>query len=719
MRKILPLLLLICSFHITRADEGMWLLNMLKHLNIEQKGSNLTPEQIYSINQSSVKDAVIGLGESNDPLRFFCTAELVSDKGLMLTNYHCGFDMIQEISSVDNNYIDNGFWAQNHAEEIYAEDVTATKVSQIIDVSEKIMPLYDIPDLSWKEIQDTIAQTQKLIANSVSDTSSLHGKVYPFFNKNQYILFVYDTFEDIRIVGAPPRDIGKFGGDTDNWMWPRHTGDFCVLRIYADSTNKATPYSSNNKPYTPKHSLPISLKGYEEGDFSMVMGFPGTTNRYKTSFGTNNLLQYNNPSVITIGNQVLEIYDFYMNQSDSLRIKYTAKHDQISNYWKYAIGQNKGIQDLNVITKKMDYEKELIEWILDDSTRKQAYGDALTNLQQYYEKTGDVTYTWNFMNIGFLNNVEFIVFAYEWFEFMHIIQMNDPVETALIKKKMKNRIEEFFDGYDTRVDRSMFIGMMQLYNQQIHPSLHPQYMIDATTGLFKPGYVKYAQKLFDKSIFVDKEKMLEFIENPELKTFQKDPAIQVTQQTLEIYFTLKEYLNTDFYEQNSKTYMEAILAHNPDSLFYPDANSTIRYTYGYIQSYNPKDAVTYNYYTTIDGIFEKKDPNNREFHVPQKLSELYNTKNYGAYANEYGELPICFISTNDITGGNSGSPVMNADGELIGIAFDGNWESMSGDIIFEPQYQRCISVDIRYVLFIIDKFAGASYVLDEMNIIEE
>ena len=716
MRRIFFVVVTVCISFFSFADEGMWLVTMLNQLNIEQKGSALTPDEIYSINQSSVKDAIVGLGDSDRPFRFSCSAELVSGQGLVFTNYHCAFDMIQNHTTINNNYIDNGFWAANNSEELYAEGVTASIVSQIIDVSNQILPLYDIPGLTWKQIQDTIAAVSQIIVQSVQDTSLLKANISPFFEGNQYLMFVYHVYEDVRIVGAPPRSIGKFGGDTDNWMWPRHTGDFAVLRIYADSNNNPSSYSLQNQPLIPRHFLPISLKGYNEGDYAFVMGFPGSTDRYKTSFGVDALLQYNNTSVIAIGDVMLDVYKFYMNQNDSIRIKYASKYDSMSNYWKYAIGQNKGITALQVIAKKMIQEKDLIAWILEDSIRTSLYGQLFVDFEQFYRNTGEIRYMWNLVNIGMLNAAEFLIFVYEWFEFMYVIDMNDPVEIAVAKKDMQKRIDDFFNEYDARVDKAQFIAMMHLMASKMPTSLHPEYFTDARKGR-KASYSKYADKVFEKSMFVDKEKMLAFLENPSSKEFKNDPAVPILQQTLDLYFKLQQHLQNEKIDEISRLHIQALRTFNPDSLFYPDANSTLRYTYGYVGGYEPRDAVHYNYYTTLEGVFQKENPRDYEFEVSSRLKDLYLLKNYGSYANSQGELPLCFLTNNDITGGNSGSAVMNANGALIGIAFDGNWESMSGDIVFEYEFQRCISVDIRYVLFVIDTFAEASYLLDEMTII--
>ena len=718
MKKIFVLFTLLICINPLFADEGMWLLTMLNKLNLQQKGCKLTPEQIYSINHSSLKDAVVGLGESDNPFYFFCTSELVSSQGLVFTNYHCGFDMIQKHTSIENNYIENGFWAKNRQEELPNDGITATIVYKMIDVSNRIMPLYELGIKDQAKLQDTIAKISALIAKSVSDTSSYFGDVQGFFENNQYFLFVYEKFEDVRLVGAPPRAIGKFGGDTDNWMWPRHTGDFCVLRIYGNENSKPAPFSVNNKPITPRHYLPVSIKGYEKGDYTMVMGYPASTDRYLTSNGIENLLKYKNATVITIGDEVLAEYKKFMNSDPTIKIKYAAKYDDISNYWKYSIGQNQGIVALNVINRKIAQEEEFTKWIKADKARKARYGKILKTISSYYKTTNEANYAFDFMNLGLLRSPELFIYTYGFLEFIDVVSTGD---TAAINSKTKIVREDaikHFKNYDIHVDIAEFVAMSKLYQEKVPEKYWPPYF-EIVKKDFEGDFEKFATVIFSKSIFTDEKKTLAFIDNPDSKVFMNDLAMYLLQITFPAYYKISDNINSDKFDIAKHLYLEALLKQNPDSLYYPDANSTQRLTYGYVGDYTTPQGVHFNYVTYLPEVIKKEDPKNpEEFSVPEKLKELYNSKDYGMYADKTGEVPVCFTSNNDITGGNSGSPVMNANGELIGIAFDGNWEAMSGDIIYEPKLQKCINVDIRYVLFIIDKLGRAKYLVDEMTIVK-
>lgn len=725
MKKILLAVGFLFCLNPIFADEGMWLLNMLDKLGIEQKGCKLTPQQIYDINNSSLKDAVLGLSESDQPFHFFCTSELVSPQGLVFTNYHCGFDMIQKHTSITNNYIDNGFWAMNAEEELPNEGILASRVVAMYDVTERVISglnhkkdtaesEYD--DDADKEIKPSLKSVFEEIKKSVTDTCSYGASVKSFFEDNQYFLFVYETYKDVRLVGAPPRTIGKFGDETDNWIWPRQTGDFCVLRVYTDESGMPAEYSQKNKPLSPKHFLPISLKGVEEGDYAMVMGFPGSTDRYRSASDIKYFQQMENATIKLVGAVSLDAYKKFMNVDSLIRIKYAAKYDSMSNYWKYSLGQNKGISDLKVVDKKFEQEDSLMQWIKADSSRVEKYGNMIDTMSAYYYDNCVLNSRKAMINAGFLNAVEGMMFMYDCLDILDALETNDPVVVKEVQVAKKDAAKKFFKDFDAKVDKEQFIALTYAawYNMNYYLYQNKKYPL---MKKYKGDVAKYADAVWDKSIFTDENRFYQYLEKPEYKKFVTDPMFILLRYTIGEYFRLKDYLDNPAIDSANTLYVDAIMKSNPDSLFYPDANSTIRLTYGYVGSYEPKDGVSYNYYTTLKGVFEKKDDSNPEFQVPAKLEDLYNAKDYGQYADKNGDMPVCFITNNDITGGNSGSPVMNANGELIGLAFDGNWEAMSGDIIYEPKLQRTIAVDVRYVLFVIDKFAGAGYLLDEMTLV--
>lgn len=716
MRKglIFMLALLFSVAGTLRADEGMWLPSLIQKLNIEEMnamGCELTAEQIYNINQSSLKDAIVALDHGS------CTGELISSEGLLLTNHHCGFGEIQAHSSVKNDYLRDGFWAMSRDEELANPGKTASFLISIEEVTDKV--LADVTD----EMDETARQkTIKKIAGQLEAdaTKDTHyeAKVRSMFESNRYYLFIYETFRDIRLVGAPPKSIGKFGGDTDNWMWPRHTGDFTIFRVYCGPDGKPASYSEDNVPYQPKHHLPISLKGISKGDFAMIMGYPGSTTRYRTSFGVKYTMEVTNEARRVVREEKLAIIDKYMDSSQKARIQYSSKHARSSNYYKYSIGQNKGLKALNVIGKKEAIEADFTNWVNQDEARKNKYGNALSLIEEAYTSR-DEKIAYEYIREAMLRGPEIFMFASRAKGLYMALKNGDEKALQHATDRIRHGMDNFYKDYDAATDQKLVAKLSEIYNRDVVNKYHPQFF-EEVKGKYKGDFDKYAMRMFAKSVFTSKDKLEAFLEKPSTKVLDKDPAYQAS---LEIFNTLDD-INADMQafgakiNEGRRLFVAGLREMNPEKAAYPDANSTMRLTYGTVGDYKPRDGVQYDYFTTLKGYIEKEIPNDNEFHVPPKLKELYQANDFGRYADKDGTLHTCFTTNNDITGGNSGSPVINGKGELIGCAFDGNWEAMSGDIAFEPELQKCICVDIRFVLWVVDKFAGASHLVDEMTIVE-
>lgn len=715
MRRTLALIVsLIIAFQSTYADEGMWLLPLIQKLNMDTMqamGLKLNAEEIYSINNGSLKDAIVIFDRG-------CTGEIVSKEGLLLTNHHCGFDAIQNHSSVEHNYLEDGFWAMNKNEELPNEGMTVTFLVRIEDVTAEV--LKNINDTVRGDArEEIISQLSDSIAASVQKGTSYKAQVYPLFGGNVYYLFIYEVYKDVRLVGAPPSSIGKFGYDTDNWMWPRHTGDFSVFRVYTSPDGKPADYSKDNIPMTPRHYLPVSLKPKIKNDFSMVLGYPGSTDRYMTSWEVNELLQISNPNRIKIRGQRLDILMKDMRADEKVNIMYASKYSTSSNYWKYSIGQNQGLKRLDVMGKKKIQEEQFTNWVAADPKRTEKYGKALNLIRNAIEKRAIHQHTLEYTYECFFSSTEIIAFANRAIGLYSALSQ-EPNNKSLIdslSKLLKNRYTDFYKEYNVQTDMKVIPAMLKLYKENVPESYLPGFYA-LIQQKFKGDYELYTADLFKKTIFANKQRFDAFIAKPSAKVLEKDPAFQAAVSAMETYrnsYYAATAYNSD-YDEGHRLYISGLLEMNPDRAFYPDANFTMRLTYGSVQDYFAKDAVYYNYMTTLKGVMEKEDPDNWEFVVPAKLKELYQKKDYGIYGVN-NELPVCFLTTNDITGGNSGSPVIDGSGNLIGLAFDGNWEAMSSDVAFEPALQRCICVDIRYVLFIMDKYAGASHLVQEMDIV--
>jgi len=708
---ILGFLLLVSS--VLRADEGMWLLSLLQKYNIQamqQKGFKLTADDIYSLNQASIKDAVIIFGRG-------CTGEVVSEQGLVLTNHHCGYGAIQQHSTPEHDYLEDGFWAKSFEEEIPTPGLTATFLIRIEDVTEQVNAAFK-PEMSETERNKSAIEVGQKIAKEATEGTHYTADVRSFFGGNQYFLLVYEVFTDVRFVGAPPSSIGKFGHDTDNWMWPRHTGDFSVFRIYADKDNKPAVYSPQNVPYKPKYFLPISLKGVNNGDFAMIMGYPGSTQRYMTSVEVEERMKIINANRIYIRGIKQEIWLKDMQADKVVNLKYASKYAGSSNYWKNSIGMNKALKRLKVYDFKVQQEEEFAKWILASPERQQKYGNALELIKEGVTGRKEYLNASQYISEALYSGAEVVGFASMTRSLADVLKNNNTEDISKISNSLKGRAEYFYKNYNTPTDQKTSKAMFSIFMENVPVTYQPD-IFNTIRTKFKGDVDRYIDQMFAKTIFTDSVKFYAFLDKPSLKVLEKDPIYVAAASIASKADELRKLL-TPFNEkiqQGQRLYIAAMLEMNQGKALYPDANFTMRLTYGEIKDYYPMDAVHYDYYTTLHGVMEKEDPDNWEFVVPAKLKELYNSKDYGRYGKN-GTMPVAFISTNDITGGNSGSPVMNGNGELIGIAFDGNWEAMSGDIVFENNLQRTISVDIRYVLFVIDRYAGASRLIEEMKIVE-
>ncbi|MBO4402221.1 MAG: S46 family peptidase [Bacteroidales bacterium] len=709
--------LLVVNVTLVRADEGMWLL-MLLNKNMEQmhkQGLKLTAEDIYNVNNSSLKDAIIGLGNAGSPFWHFCTGEIVSGEGLVFTNHHCGYGSIQEHSSVEHDYLTNGFWAYDKSQELPNEGMTASILVRMEDVTDQVLKELN-SGMSEAERAKAIEKISNQLSEEAVKETNYHAYVADVFNGNQFFLFVYIIYEDVRLVGAPPSSMGKFGGDTDNWMWPRHTDDFSVMRIYTAPDGSPAPYAKENVPLKPRHFLPVSIKGVQDGDFAMVMGFPGTTDRYVTSYGLEETMQVNNRLRHDIRDVKLNVWKAEMAADPKVRIQYASKYASCANYWKYSDEQNKALTALRTMEVKKQIEADYTAWTKGKDPR---YAEALPAIEKAYKARREYAEAFQYVYEGLLTGPELPLFAYQCSSLKAVLQNGNSDQVARIAEAVKARGKEFYKDFNLETDRKTMVALFEYVYKNMDSKYYPDFFATVEKK-YKGSFEKYVDAMLKNTIFASEEKLNAFCENPNLKTLDKDMGMQTGLSIIRTYrdlYKARQDASKDL-ERGDRLFVDGLLQMNPDKLMAPDANSTIRLTSGNVKSYIPRDAVSYSYYTTIEGVMEKEDPNNPEFEVPARLKELYQAKNYGQYANEKGELVTCFITDNDITGGNSGSPVINANGELIGLAFDGNSEAMSGDIDFEENLQRCICVDVRYVLFTIDIYAGAKNLIKEMNIVK-
>lgn len=684
------------------ADEGMWMLPLLQKLNagaMKDLGCRLTPDQIYSVNHSSLKDAIVIFGGG-------CTGEMISDKGLLVTNHHCGYSSIQQLSSDEHNYLEDGFWAMNSNEEIPVPGLSVTFLVNMSDVTDAIE--------GAKSDEERKAVSEAIVKDSEERNPGCDVELTSFYNNNVHYIIVYKVFRDIRFVGAPPASIGKFGGETDNWMWPRHTGDFSMFRVYAGKDNEPAEYSEDNVPYVPKQSLRISLKGINEGDYTMIMGYPGRTQRYQTEAQLNHMMALND---IAIEARTLrqDIMWKWMEKDPSIRLKYANKYAGSANGWKKWIGEKKAFKDLNIIEKEHDKEARFQKWVDKNKKRHGLYGTAIADIAAGIKTNEQVDLDVKLLSET-LYRTELVNLSSAYLGGRNR-SLKSGADSVTAEAAGLEALKSAFEDYYAPLDKEETAALLKFYREKARPENYPDLGEDFATM----DIDKYVDELFRTTIFTSYDKAKEAIENGGKEVTLHDPVNTLATALVNVFVKLRGEQNPDAAKSiraASKAYTAGLMEWSKGKAMYPDANFTMRLTYGTVKSYSPKDALNYRYYSTIYGVMEKEDPSNYEFIVPNKLKQLYVKRDYGQYAMADGNLPCCFLTTNDITGGNSGSPVLNADGELIGLAFDGNWESMSSDVMFEPDLQRCICVDIRYVLFLVDKFGGAGYLLQEMNIVK-
>ena len=693
-----------------RADEGMWLPYNLSNQSLyemQQLGCQLTAEQIFNLNQPSVKDAIVQFANG-------CTGELISPNGLLLTNHHCGLGYVQALASVEHDYLTDGFWALDMKEELSCEGLYVSLLANVEDVTALVLE-----NVTTKETREEIINENiKALKEKRKGDRDVRIEIVPFYNGNQYIMFEYDVYNDVRLAACPPWGIGKYGADTDNWTWPRHKGDFCIFRVYTSPDGKPAHYSEENIPMQSKHYLPINIKGVKQGDYAMIMGYPGSTDRYSTSRTISNIINEQGPAIIDCRTTKLNEYRKHMDADQEVFIKYASKQASVSNYWKYYIGQVKQLQRNRVYDRRFAQEEEFRAWVNADENRVAEYGSIFADVDAKWNVMDDINKPMTYLREAGWNGGEAISFSRRFKSINEMLNNKASKEdVAKVAESLSVSVQPFFKDYDMALDKDVTIALLNLMYKDID-----RYVPSMITeiGLKNNGdFTAWVEEAFAKSIFVSQERVENWLAKP--KKLDKDPIYALTMNIIDVYnnVVIPLYLEASVAgDEAERLYIKGLMEMQTERNFYPDANFTMRLTYGSVEPYKGADAVNYNYVTTMDGVMAKYKPNNWEFDIPQDVRDLYEARDYGRYANENGDLIVNFITTNDITGGNSGSPVINGNGELIGLAFDGNWEAMSGDLSFEQKVQRTICMDARYLLWCIEKVGKAHNLINELTIIE-
>lgn len=714
MKKLLLLFAAAVSMQVAKADEGMWIPMLIgkNYDEMQRLGLRLSKDDIYAINHSSLKDAILQFGGG-------CTAEMISGQGLLLTNHHCGYDAIANLSTVERNLLDNGFWAKSMDEELPANGVTALFLQRMEDVTEEVQKA--IGNAKGNEFNEKLEKVAKEIEKRSNKDGKLVANVRSYFNGNQFFLLIYKRYTDVRLVGTPPKSLGKYGGDIDNWMWPRHTADFSMFRVYAGKDNEPKAYSADNVPYRPKKHLPVSVAGVKEGDYAMIMGYPGRTNRYEVSYGVNLAVNVTNPSIVDCRDLRLAIMKRHMDKDKKVYLQLTSSYSRIANYWKYYIGQTEQLKRLNVVSQKKEAEDEFTAWQKKTGRNAGLMNEFEAAYADYTPYAKHAVYFSEAFRAPALTRMAYgLKGLYDAYERHHGKLQEDTLKKYV--EMAKANYYATWKDYEAGTDRELFSEMNRLYYINVPKAQHPAIyttILAGGNGKNKAAYTSYTANVYGHTFLTDSNKFNAFCKAPSFSKLKSDAAMVYAMSFINNYSKKYQpkveafgYKKADL----SREYVKELMAMQKGKKFYPDANSTMRITYGTVKSYEKVDGIEYNYFTTLDGLMAKYKPNDEDFDVPADLIKLYNDRNYGRYADADGTLHTCFITNNDITGGNSGSPVINGNGELIGTAFDGNWEAMSGDIAFDKKYKRTIVCDIRYVLFLVDKMGHAKNLVKEMDI---